>query len=223
LFDCAESGYSLGKKGVTLETKMVDLANGEHLTDAFGKINPHRTVPVLELDDGTCFLDTFSICIYLEGIFPEPNLMGRDAKERAVIAMWQRDMDLNGQNAIAKCFRNISRGFRGRAMTGPVDYEQIPELAERGRQRVRQFFRDLDRRFANSEYVAGDRFTIADITALVAVDFVTATVWASVTSSQLLFDVRNAAACHCNKNGRCQIFSLGNSAISSQSNSPSVT
>jgi glutathione S-transferase len=150
---------------------MVDLANGEHLTDAFGKINPHRTVPVLELDDGTRLLDTFSICIYLEGIFPEPNLMGRDAKERAVIAMWQRDMDLNGQNAIAECFRNSSRGLRGRAMTGPVDYEQIPELAERGRQRVRQFFRDLDRRFADSEYVAGDRFTIADITALVAVDF----------------------------------------------------
>jgi glutathione S-transferase len=161
----------IAEKGVTLEIRMVDLANGEHLTDTFGKINPRRTVPVLELDDGTCLLDTFSICSYLEGIFPEPNLMGRDAKERAVIAMWQRHMDLDGQSAIAECFRNSSRGFRGRAMTGPVDYEQIPELAERGRQRVRQFFRDLDCRFADSEYVAGDRFTIADITALVAVDF----------------------------------------------------
>lgn len=161
----------IAEKGVTLKTQMIDLANGEHLTDAFGKINPHRTVPVLELDDGTYLLDTFSICIYLEGIFPEPNLMGRDAKERAVIAMWQRDMDLNGQSAIGECFRNSSRGLRGRAMTGPVDYEQIPELAERSRLRVRQFFRDLDRRLADSEYVAGYRFTIADITALVAVDF----------------------------------------------------
>ena len=161
----------IAEKGVALETKMVDLGGGEHLTEAFAKINPYRTVPVLELDDGTCLLDTFSICIYLEGIFAEPNLMGRDPKERAVIAMWQRDMDLNGQNAIAECFRNSSRGLRGRALTGPVDYEQIPELAERGRQRVKRFFRDLDRRFADSEYVAGDRFTIADITAFVAVDF----------------------------------------------------
>jgi glutathione S-transferase len=161
----------IAEKGVTLETRMIDLANGEQRTDAFAKINPGRTVPVLELDDGTYLTDTNSICIYLEGIYPEPNLMGRDPKERAVIAMWQHRMEVDGQSAIAECFRNSSRGLRGRALTGPVDYEQIPELAERSRQRVKQFFRDLDRRFASSEYVAGDRFTIADITALVAVDF----------------------------------------------------
>jgi glutathione S-transferase len=161
----------IAEKGIQVETKMVDLANGEHMSEAFGKINPGRTVPVLELDDGTCLLDSNSICIYLEGVYPEPNLLGNDPKERAVIAMWQRDMDLNGLNAVADCFRNSSRGLHGRAMTGSVDYEQIPELAERGRKRVKQFFADLDRRLGDTKYVAGDRFTIADITALVSVDF----------------------------------------------------
>jgi glutathione S-transferase len=161
----------LAEKGVSLETQIVDLANGEQLTDAFGAINPHRTVPVLELDDGTKLLDSTSICMFLEESFPDPNLMGRDAKERAVIGMWQRDVETNGLMAIMECFRNSSKGFKNRALTGPVDYEQIPELAERGRQRVRKFFAELNSRLARSEYVAGDRFTVVDITAFVAVEF----------------------------------------------------
>ena len=161
----------LAEKGVSLETQIVDLANGEQLADAFGAINPHRTVPVLELDDGTKLLDSTSICMFLEETFPEPNLMGRDAKERAVIGMWQREVETNGLMAIMECFRNSSKGFKNRALTGPVDYEQIPELAERGRQRVRKFFAELNSRLAHSEYVAGDRFTVVDITAFVAVEF----------------------------------------------------
>lgn len=161
----------LAEKGIFLETQMVDLGTGEQLTDAFDKINPHRTVPVLELDDGTKLLDSISICMYLEEIFPDPNLLGQDAKERAVIAMWQRDVEMNGTMAVAECFRNSSKGLRNRALTGPIDYEQIPALAERGRQRVRHFFAELNSRLSQSEYVAGDRFTIADITAFVAVEF----------------------------------------------------
>ncbi|RTM15282.1 MAG: glutathione S-transferase family protein [Bradyrhizobiaceae bacterium] len=161
----------LAEKGVTLETKMVDLANGEQLTDTFGEVNPRRTVPVLELDDGTKLLDSTAICMYLEDAFPDPNLMGRDPKERAVIAMWQRDIETNGTMAIMECFRNSSKGFRNRALTGPIDYEQIPALAERGRQRVRHFFAELNFRLSRSEYVTGDRFTIVDITAFVAVEF----------------------------------------------------
>jgi glutathione S-transferase len=113
----------IAEKGVRLETVQVDLAIGEHLSEAFEKINPLRTVPVLELDDGTAFLDSNSISLYLEAVFPDPSLIGRDAKERAVIAMWQREMDLNGLMAVAECFRNSSKGFRNRALTGPVDYE----------------------------------------------------------------------------------------------------
>ena len=161
----------IAEKGIQLETVQVDLRNGEHLGEAFGAINPHRTVPVLELDDGTRLLDSNSISLYLDEVFPGPNLTGMNPKERAVIAMWQRDMDLNGLLAVAECFRNWSKGFRNRALTGAVDYEQLPELAERGRRRVRQFFADLDHRLAESEYVAGGRFTVADITGFVSVEF----------------------------------------------------
>ena len=161
----------IAEKGITLDTVQVDLAKGEHLSDAFRAINPQQTVPVLELDDGTRLLDSNSISLYLDEVFPEPNLTGTNPKERAVIAMWQRDMDLNGLLAVAECFRNSSKAFRNRALTGAVDYEQIPELAERGRRRALQFFTDLDRRLADSEYLAGGRFTVADITAFVSVEF----------------------------------------------------
>jgi glutathione S-transferase len=161
----------LAEKGLKIETVQVDLGSGEQLSGGFAVINPNHTVPVLELDDGTRLLDSNSISIYLDEIFPEPNLTGRDPKERAVVAMWQREMDINGLIAVAECFRNSSKGLKGRALTGAVDYAQIPELAERGRQRVRHFFADLDRRLGQREYVAGDRFTVADITALVTIDF----------------------------------------------------
>jgi len=163
----------IAEKGIQVETVQVDLARGEQLSEAFGRINARRTVPVLELDDGTRLLDSNSISLYLDEVFPEPNLTGRNAKERAIIAMWQRDMDLNGLEAVAECFRNSAKGLRNRALTGAVDYEQIPALAERGRLRVRQFYADLDRRLAENEFVAGERFTVADITALVSVDFAT--------------------------------------------------
>jgi len=161
----------IAEKGIELETIQVDLARGEHLSEAFRAINPQQTVPVLELADGTRLLDSNSISLYLDEVFREPNLTGKSPQERAVIAMWQRDMDLNGLGAVAECFRNSSKGFRNRALTGAVDYEQIPELAERGRRRVRKFFLDLDCRLAESEYLAGARFTVADITAFVAVEF----------------------------------------------------
>ncbi len=159
----------IAEKAIKLQTIQVDLSKGEHLSDAFRAINPHQTVPVLELEDGTRLLDSNSISLYLDEVFPESNLTGTSPQERAVIAMWQRDMDLNGLMAVAECFRNSSKGFRNRALTGAVDYEQIPELAERGRRRVRTFFTDLDCRLADSEYLAGGRFTVADITAFVSV------------------------------------------------------
>jgi glutathione S-transferase len=161
----------LAEKAVKLDTVFVDLANGEHLTEAFGSINPNRTVPVLELDDGTMLLDSNSISVYLDEVFPEPNLMGKTPRERGVVAMWQREADINGLGAVAECFRNSTKGLKNRALTGAVNYEQIPALADRGRQRVRQFFADLDRNLAGRDYLAIDRFSVADITAFVSVEF----------------------------------------------------
>jgi glutathione S-transferase len=161
----------IAEKGINLTTVFVDLAKGEHMTEAFGAINPNRTVPVLELDDGTTFLDSNSISIFLDETFPETNFTGKTPTERALVAMWQREADLNGMGAIAECFRNSSKGFKNRALTGAVDYAQIPELAERGRQRVRQFFADIDARLQGREFLAIDRLSIADITAFVSVEF----------------------------------------------------
>lgn len=161
----------IAEKAITVETIQVDLANREHLGAAFRAINPYCTVPVLVLNDGSRLLDSNSISLYLDETFPGPNLSGRDARERAIVQMWQREMDQNGLNAVAECFRNSANGFRDRALTGALDFEQIPALAERGRRRVRQFFSDLDRRLSESTFIALDRFTIADITAFVTVEF----------------------------------------------------
>jgi glutathione S-transferase len=176
-YDCATAPSPrrvrifIAEKELAIETVQVDLANGEHLSAAFRKLNPQCTVPVLELGDSTCLTDSVSISLYLDETYPEPNLMGRNPQEKAVSAMWQREMDMNGLLAVAECFRNRSKGLQNRALTGPVAYAQIPQLAERGRLRVRQFFSDLDKRLGESEYIAGERFTIADITAVVTVDF----------------------------------------------------
>jgi glutathione S-transferase len=176
-YDCATAPSPrrvrifLAEKKLTIETVQVDLGSGANLTEAFGTVNPRRTVPVLELDDGTRLIDSNSICLFLEETHPEPNLMGVGAKERAVIAMLQREMEIHGFEPLGDCLRNSSKAFQGRGMTGGVPYAQIPELAERGRRRVQSFFTELDARLAQSDYVAGNRFTIADITALVTVDF----------------------------------------------------
>ncbi len=176
-YDCATAPSPrrvrilIAEKELDIPTVQVDLRAGEHLTDEFKAINPHATVPVLELDDGTHLLDSNSISLYLDETFPESNLMGRDAKEKAVIAGWNRFVEWDGLAAVAECLRNSAKGMKGRALTGPVSYEQIPELAERGRRRAEHFLSELNERLTDSEYVAGDRFTITDITAVVAVDF----------------------------------------------------
>jgi glutathione S-transferase len=164
----------LAEKSIVVPTVQVDLRNNEQLTEAFRVINPDATVPVLELDDRTHINDAIGICVYFEAIRPQPPLMGETAKEKALIAGWQREVERNGFYAVMEAFRNWAHGLKGRALPGPDDYEQIPALAERGRLRVGQFFERMDARLAQSQYVAGDRYTIADITALVTVDFAAA-------------------------------------------------
>jgi glutathione S-transferase len=161
----------MAEKGIEIPTVQVDLRNGEQLSDAFRKINPRCTVPVLELDDGTCLNETLAICHYLESQYPEPNLMGHDSREQALVINWSEQVMFEGFLAGAEALRNVAKGFANRALTGPRDFGQIPELAERGRQRLAQFMAVLDERLAMSPYVALDRFTMADIGAYVCVDF----------------------------------------------------
>jgi glutathione S-transferase len=161
----------MAEKGIQLPTVQVDLKNGEQLAEAFMQINPRCTVPVLELDDGTRLTDSLAICHYLESEYPEPNLMGRDAREQAVVMNWHEQIMTEGLLSAAEALRNSARGFAGRALTGPEGFQQIPELAERGRKRLARFMALLDGRLAESPYVALQRFTMADIGAFVCVDF----------------------------------------------------
>ena len=161
----------LAEKGITLDTVQVDLRNNERFTPEFRAINPDATVPSLELDDGTRINDAVGICVYFEAIQPRPALMGENAEEKALITSWQREVERNGLYAVMEAFRNLTPGLKGRALPGPHDYDQIPALAERGRTRVAHFFESMDARLAQNEFVAGGRYSIADITALVAIDF----------------------------------------------------
>lgn len=161
------------EKGIELTLVPVDLRNREQLEPHFVKLNPFATVPVLELDDGTCLSEVAGCQRYLEAAFPDPPLMGRDPKEQGVIAMWDHRIEWDGFLATAEVLRNTVEGMKGRGLAGPVNYEQIPALAERGKRRLDWFYKFMDERLGESKYVAGPEFTVADISGLVVVDFAT--------------------------------------------------
>lgn len=161
----------MAEKGIEIETVQVDLASGEQFEESFRAINPDCAVPALELDDGTCISEVIAICHYLEAAYPEPALLGKTDEEKAKTLMWNTKVEQQGLAAVADSFRNSAKGLKGRAVTGLVAYPQIPELAARGRGRVEQFFQRLDRQLSETEFVAGDSYSIADISAMVVVDF----------------------------------------------------
>lgn len=176
-YDCAtapsprRTRILLAEKGVPHETVQVDLRNGEQLSDAFRKINPQCTVPVLRTDDGLALTDNAAITAYLEALYPQPPLLGNTPAEKAEIASWNWRVEFEGLLAIAEAMRNSAPAMADRALPGPVNYAQIPELAARGLARVQRFFVNLNERLTGREFVATDRLSIADITAVVAVDF----------------------------------------------------
>ena len=161
----------LAEKGIVVPTVQVNLRQGEQFGEAFRAINPDCTVPVLELDDGVRIADSVAICVYFEEKKPVPPLMGVGPEEKAIVTAWQRQVERDGFYAVLEAFRNATPGLKGRALPGAADHEQIPALAERGRVRVQRFFKTMDGRLAAAEFVAGQRYTIADITTLVTVDF----------------------------------------------------
>jgi glutathione S-transferase len=177
LYDCStapsprRARILLAEKGVTHETVQVDLRNGEQLSDAYRKINPQCTVPALRTDDGLLLTDNAAITAYLEARFPLPPLLGTTPQEKAEIASWNWRVEFEGLLAIAEALRNSVPAMANRALPGPVDYPQIPALAQRGLARVQQFFVTLNDRLAGRDFIAADQFSIADITAVVAVDF----------------------------------------------------
>ena len=161
----------IAEKGIAVETILVDLRSKEQLGVEFKTINPHCTVPVLELDDGARLTTTAGIWRYLEATYPDPPLMGETPQQRGVIADLQWHIEMNGFMAMAEFLRNSAPAMKGRALTGPHDYDQIPELADRGKLRVQRFLEEIDQVIGDKPYVAGDRFSVADIDLLVLIDF----------------------------------------------------
>ncbi len=154
----------LAEKGMTVPLVQVDIASQENRAPGFRAKNPLGQVPVLELDDGTCISESVAICRYFEEVQPEPPLFGSGARERAVVEMWQRRAEFELTQQVFFCFQNTHEFFKGRLT-------QVPEYGEVARKRAHAGLALLDGVLAESRFIAGERFTIADITALVGVDF----------------------------------------------------
>jgi glutathione S-transferase len=163
----------LVEKGIALPLVSVDLAAGEQHGDAYRAINPRRVVPTLMLEDGTAIGEVLAIWRYLEEAYPTTPMLGTTPKDKALVTMWERRAELEGFAAVMEGVRNAAPRLAGRAIAGPHDYPQIPELVERSRRRVANFFSDVDARLSDVPFIAGKNFSAADITTLVAVDFAT--------------------------------------------------
>lgn len=163
----------VAEKGLDVEiVEACDPDNPAQLSAEYCEKYPHRRVPLLELDDGDWIAEASAICRYLEALYPDPPLLGRSPKEIAIVEMWDRLAEWEGLMAISEVFRNTHKAFVGRGLAGyDIDIPQIPELAERGRVRLASFFHKIDAQLAEREFLAGDFFSLADITALCSIDF----------------------------------------------------
>ena len=163
----------LAEKGISMPLVPVDLAAREQFSDAYAAVNPRRMVPTLVLDDGSAIGEVPAILRYIEEIHPEPPLLGVTAKTKAQVAMWERRAEMEGFASVMEAVRNAAPRLQNRAIAGPHDYEQIPAVVDRSRKRLGNFYADFNTRLAEVRYVAGDAFSVADITAVVTVDFAT--------------------------------------------------
>jgi glutathione S-transferase len=155
----------LAEKGVTLPTEQVDIMAKEHKTAEYTAINPFQRTPALVLDDGTVITESIAICRYFEALQPEPPLFGVGAKEIALVEMWNRRCEINFFANVAAVFRHLHPAMK------EFEVPQVPAWAEANRPRVTWFLEFLDRELANREFVAGEHYSVADITTLCAIDF----------------------------------------------------
>ncbi|MHA6264531.1 glutathione S-transferase [Arenibacterium sp. CAU 1754] len=161
----------IAEKRLDIETRDISIAKGEQLTPEFLAVNPRATIPVLVTQEGNVLSENLGIAAYLEAAFPEPPLMGRNAEEKGAVMMWNAIAEQQGGMPIGEALRNGNPHMKGRAITGTENYEQIPELAERGMKRAAAFFDIVEERLQQSPFIATDHFTLADITTFVFLDF----------------------------------------------------
>ncbi len=155
----------LAEKGISVPLMPVDMEIFGHRSEEVTALNPLQRLPVLVLDDGTVLTESVAICRYFEELHPEPALFGHGALGRATVEMWQRRMELNLLLHVAHAFRHIHPAMK------EWEVPQIPEFGEASKPKALEFLAVLDRELAGREFTAGDAYSIADITGLVAVDF----------------------------------------------------
>ena len=154
----------VAEKGLKIPVEQVDIFAGKSRTPEMLAKNPAGGLPVIELDDGTHLAESVAICRYLESLHPEPNMMGKNSREQAEIEMWNRRVELGLFSAAGRAFQHTNELFKERL-------KQFPEYGETQREATKQQMQWLDAQIGNKPFIAVDRFTIADITAEVAVDF----------------------------------------------------
>ncbi|MBE1283833.1 MAG: glutathione S-transferase [Rhodobacteraceae bacterium] len=161
----------IAEKGLAIETQDVSIARGEQLQPDFLAVNPRGTIPVLVTDEGTVLAENLGIAAYLEARFPEPPLLGRTPEEKGLVLMWNALIEQHGGLPVAEALRNAHPAFKDHAIPGPVPHPQIPELAARGLKRLEGFWDLLEDRLQESQWLAGDQFTFADISGFVIAEF----------------------------------------------------
>lgn len=155
----------LAEKGLTVPAEQVDLGRLAHKTPEYAAVNPMQRVPALELDDGTIISESIAICRYFEALHPEPPLFGASPKETAVVEMWERRIEFHLLAPVSHVFRHSHPAMK------ELEVPQVLAWAEANRPRVMDFLGVLDRQLKDNRYVAGDRYTVADITGMIAIDF----------------------------------------------------
>jgi glutathione S-transferase len=162
--NCRRVRMYLAEKGLTAEYVPVDLAKGENLSEEYQRRDINKKVPVLELNDGTHIAESVAIQRYFEELHPEPPLFGRDAKEKALVEMWNRRADFNMMLTVGLCFQHTSGFFSDRMKV-------IPEFGDECGKKTLEFFDVLDAHLANNQYLVGDYYSVADIGMLCSLDF----------------------------------------------------
>lgn len=155
----------LAEKGIEVDTVPVDMGQMGHKSPEITGLNPLQRLPVLVLDDGTVITESVAICRYFEELHPEPPLMGTDARDKAIVEMWNRRMEHNFLAAVASAFRHTHPAMK------EWEVPQIPEWGEVNRPKALEFLELLDKELAGRAFIAGDRYTIADITGMIAFEF----------------------------------------------------
>lgn len=161
----------LAEKNIPHESVEIDMMKADQMSDSYRAINPNCTIPALKLDDGTVLTDNASIAVYLDEVYPEPSLMGTTPLDKAEIASWNHQAESELGGAIPNALRNTNPHMKDRALPGPVNYKQIPELAERGLAQIDAFMDKLEARLEGREFIAAGQLSVADVTTVCFLDF----------------------------------------------------